>query len=135
MLHACYHPQINDGHASNDKSASGRETVAATQILTALRLWSHALIAITLLALPADAAPFAAYVMDARTGQPIYRQNADTRLHPASLTKMMTLYMTFSAIEHGQVSLNSKFTISSNAASEPPSKLAFGPGSRSSCAI
>ena len=37
------------------------------------------------------AAPFAAYVMDARSGQEIYSQNADTPLHPASLTKMMTL--------------------------------------------
>lgn len=99
-----------------------------TRFLPAFRLWSHVLIAVTLLAVPAAAAPFAAYVMDARTGQPIYRQNADTRLHPASLTKMMTLYMTFSAIERGQVRLDSKFTISSNAANEPPSKLGLRAG-------
>ncbi|WP_240769172.1 D-alanyl-D-alanine carboxypeptidase family protein, partial [Paracoccus liaowanqingii] len=66
--------------------------------------------------------------MDARTGQPIYRQNADTRLHPASLTKMMTLYMAFSAIERGQVRLDSRFTISSKAANEPPSKLGLRAG-------
>ncbi|WP_265501704.1 D-alanyl-D-alanine carboxypeptidase family protein [Paracoccus beibuensis] len=84
----------------------------------------------TLLAAPAAAAPFAAYVMDARTGQPIYRQNSETRLHPASLTKMMTLYMTFSAIERGQVRLDSKFTISSNAANEPPSKLGLRAGQK-----
>ena len=53
------------------------------------------------------AAPFAAFVMDARTGKQIYGQNADTRLHPASLTKMMTLYMAFNAIERGQVRLDS----------------------------
>mgnify|MGYP000910467070 CR=1 FL=1 len=75
-----------------------------------------------------SAAPFAAYVMDARTGQPIYKQNADTRLHPASLTKMMTLYMAFTAIERGQVRLDSKFTVSSKAAAEPPSKLGLRPG-------
>ncbi|MEO1961739.1 MAG: D-alanyl-D-alanine carboxypeptidase, partial [Paracoccus sp. (in: a-proteobacteria)] len=46
-----------------------------------------------------SAAPFAAYVMDARNGQPIYSQNANTPLHPASLAKMMTLYMAFTAIE------------------------------------
>ncbi|MDN5568196.1 MAG: D-alanyl-D-alanine carboxypeptidase, partial [Paracoccus sp. (in: a-proteobacteria)] len=66
--------------------------------------------------------------MDARTGQPIYTQNADTRLHPASLTKMMTLYLAFTAIESGQVRLDSKFTISSNAAAEPPSKLGLRAG-------
>lgn len=80
--------------------------------------------------LPAQlsAAPFAAHVMDARTGQPIYSQNADTRLHPASLTKMMTLYLAFAAIERGQVRLDSKFTISSKAAAEPPSKLGLRAG-------
>ncbi|MGP9804173.1 D-alanyl-D-alanine carboxypeptidase family protein [Paracoccus sp. NSM] len=76
----------------------------------------------------ASAAPFAAYVMDARTGQPVFRQNADTRLHPASLTKMMTLYMAFHAIESGRVRLDSRFTISSKAANEPPSKLGLRPG-------
>ena len=74
------------------------------------------------------AAPFAAYVMDARSGQPIYKQNSDTRLHPASLTKMMTLYMAFNAIERGQVRLDSRFTVSSNAAAEPPSKLGLKAG-------
>ena len=39
------------------------------------------------------AAPYAAMVMDARTGEIIHSRNADTRLHPASLTKMMTLYL------------------------------------------
>ncbi|MCF3972288.1 serine hydrolase [Paracoccus salsus] len=77
-----------------------------------------------------SAAPFAAYVMDARTGQPIYKQNADTRLHPASLTKMMTLYLAFTAVERGQVRLDSQFTISSNAAAEPPSKLGLRAGQK-----
>nr|WP_232845079.1 D-alanyl-D-alanine carboxypeptidase family protein [Paracoccus onubensis] len=76
----------------------------------------------------ASAAPFAAYVMDARTGKPIYTQNADTKLHPASLTKMMTLYLAFLAVERGQVRLDSKFTVSSNAAAEPPSKLGLRAG-------
>lgn len=68
--------------------------------------------------------------MDARTGQPIYKQNSDTRLHPASLTKMMTLYLAFTAIESGQVRLDSKFTVSSNAAAEPPSKLGLRAGQK-----
>lgn len=97
-------------------------------IVNAFRLTCHAVLAVVLLALPVAAAPFAAYVMDARTGQPIYRQNSDTRLHPASLTKMMTLYMAFSAIERGQVRLDSRFTVSSKAANEPPSKLGLRAG-------
>ena len=50
------------------------------------------------------AAPFAAIVMDARTGEVLEADNADTRLHPASLTKMMTLYITFEAIKRGEIS-------------------------------
>lgn len=76
------------------------------------------------------AAPFAAFVMDARTGKEIYSQNADTRLHPASLTKMMTLYLAFNAIERGQVRLDSKFLVSSHAASQPPSRLGLKAGQR-----
>ena len=93
------------------------------------RLWAFIVLA-ALLPASVSAAPFAAYVMDARTGQPIYKQNADTRLHPASLTKMMTLYMAFNAIERGQVRLDSQFLVSSNAAAEPPSKLGLRAGQR-----
>ena len=106
--------------------------MTVTRFLSAFRLWTLAVVTAPLLAIalahPAAAAPFAAYVMDARTGQPVYRQNSDTRLHPASLTKMMTLYMAFTAIERGQVRLDSRFTISSKAANEPPSKLGLRAG-------
>lgn len=78
----------------------------------------------------ASAAPFAAFVMDARSGKEVYSANADARLHPASLTKMMTLYIAFEAIERGEVSLDSKFLVSSHAASEPPSRLGLKPGQR-----
>ncbi|WP_255471193.1 D-alanyl-D-alanine carboxypeptidase family protein [Paracoccus sp. M683] len=100
-----------------------------TRITRFARPWALILLAILAPAI-ATAAPFAAYVMDARTGKPIYAQNADTKLHPASLTKMMTLYLAFAAIERGQVRLDSKFLISSNAAAEPPSKLGLRAGQR-----
>lgn len=93
------------------------------------RFWALILLAVLAPAI-ASAAPFAAYVMDARTGKPIYAQNADTKLHPASLTKMMTLYLAFAAIERGQVRLDSKFPVSSNAAAEPPSKLGLRAGQK-----
>jgi D-alanyl-D-alanine carboxypeptidase len=77
-----------------------------------------------------DAAPFAAYVMDARTGETLYSDNADTRLHPASLTKMMTLYITFQEIEAGRLSLDSMVTVSKNAAAQPPSRLGLKAGQK-----
>lgn len=80
--------------------------------------------------LSAMAAPYAAYVIDARSGQVLHAENADTRLHPASLTKMMTLYLAFDAIKRGQISLDQEVTISKNAADEPPSKLGMRPGQK-----
>ncbi|KJS42916.1 D-alanyl-D-alanine carboxypeptidase family protein [Roseovarius sp. BRH_c41] len=79
--------------------------------------------------LSAAAAPYAALVMDARSGEVLYSNNADTRLHPASLTKMMTLYVVFEAIENGEIGLDDKVLISKHAASEPPSKLGVRAGS------
>jgi len=77
-----------------------------------------------------EAAPYAAVVMDARTGEVIHARNADARLHPASLTKMMTLYVVFEAIRNGEISLDTVVRISSKAAAEPPSKLGLKPGQR-----
>lgn len=76
----------------------------------------------------ADAAPYAAMVIDARSGEVLHSRNADTRLHPASLTKMMTLYVVFDAVRRGEVTMDSKFRISKHAASEPPSKLGLQAG-------
>jgi len=78
----------------------------------------------------ASAAPYAALVMDARTGEVLHSANADTRLHPASLTKMMTLYVAFEAIEHGEISLDTMVTISSRAANEQPSRLGLRAGQK-----
>ncbi len=83
-----------------------------------------------ILAGAAAAAPYAAMVIDARTGEVLHSRNADTRLHPASLTKMMTLYLAFQAVESGQLSLDTMVTISGNAASEPPSKLGLRKGQK-----
>ena len=85
-------------------------------------------ISVMLVPLGASAAPYAAMVMDARTGEVLHSRNADTRLHPASLTKMMTLYVAFQAIERGEITLDTRVTISRNAASEPPSKLGLRSG-------
>ncbi len=76
------------------------------------------------------AAPYAAFVMDVRSGEVLHSRNADTRLHPASLTKMMTLYVVFREVEAGRMSLDQMITISRNAASEPPSKLGLKRGQK-----
>ncbi|MXN20468.1 D-alanyl-D-alanine carboxypeptidase [Pseudooceanicola sp. GBMRC 2024] len=78
----------------------------------------------------AKAAPYAALVMDARTGQVLYEKNADTPLHPASLTKMMTLYITFEAIKNGEITLDTPVTISRHAAGMEPSKLGMRVGQK-----
>ncbi len=69
-------------------------------------------------------------VIDARTGKVLHSRNADTRLHPASLTKMMTLYVAFDAVEKGEISLDTMVTISRKAAAEPPSKLGLKAGQK-----
>lgn len=76
------------------------------------------------------AVPYAAMVIDARTGEVLHSRNADTRLHPASLTKMMTLYVVFEAVENGEISLDDVITISANAEAEPASELGLVEGQR-----
>jgi len=84
----------------------------------------------TVLSGPVQAAPYAALVMDARTGEVLYETNSETRLHPASLTKMLTLYIAFEAIERGEISLDTMVKISKHAAAEPPSKLGLKAGQK-----
>jgi D-alanyl-D-alanine carboxypeptidase len=78
----------------------------------------------------ANAGPYAAHVMDARTGETLYAQNADTPLPPASLTKMMTLYIAFQEIEAGRLSLDSMITVSKNAANQAPTRLGLKAGQK-----
>ena len=60
-----------------------------------------------LIAKTALSAPFAAIVIDAETGEVLHEENADTRLHPAGLTKLMSLYTAFEAIDTGLIGLKS----------------------------
>lgn len=78
----------------------------------------------------ARAAPYAAMVIDARTGEVLHATNADTRLHPASLTKMMTLYIAFEAVRNGELTMDTQVRIDPFAAKEPPSKLGLRAGQK-----
>ena len=75
-------------------------------------------------------AGYADIVMDAETGRILHATNQDSLRHPASLTKMMTLYLTFQALESGRLNLNQSLAISTNAAEQSPSKLGLRPGQR-----
>jgi D-alanyl-D-alanine carboxypeptidase len=77
----------------------------------------------------AETAPvFEWILLDAETGQVLSEQNADVLTYPASLTKMMTLYLTFEALNQGRIRLDQPFHVSEEAASRAPSKLALVPG-------
>jgi D-alanyl-D-alanine carboxypeptidase len=69
-----------------------------------------------------------AIVVDANTGKTLYSSNADAQRFPASLTKMMTLYMLFEAMESGKVSKSTPIPVSAYAAGQPPTKIGFKPG-------
>ncbi len=69
-----------------------------------------------------------AIVVDANTGKTLYSSNADAQRFPASLTKMMTLYMLFEAMEAGKVSKSTPIPVSAYAAGQPPTKIGFKPG-------
>ncbi len=77
-----------------------------------------------------SARTYAYVVADARDGKIINSHNSRQIVHPASLTKMMTLYLAFDAIRYGRLKLDQKVIISKNAASEPPSKFWYKPGER-----
>ena len=77
----------------------------------------------------AVAAPKSAIVVDAKTGKVLYAQDADALRHPASLTKMMTLYMLFGALDSGKLSLDSRLKVSAFASRQSPTKLGLKPGS------
>jgi D-alanyl-D-alanine carboxypeptidase len=70
----------------------------------------------------------AVLIVDANTGQTIYQSNADALRHPASLAKMMTLYIVFEQIEQGRLSYDTRITVSANAAAVSPSKLDLDEG-------
>ena len=71
---------------------------------------------------------YAAIVVDAKSGKMLYGANVNELRYPASLTKMMTLYLMFEAMDEGRVSRTDLIPISRNAAARPPSKLGLKVG-------
>src|SRR5277367_641355 len=71
---------------------------------------------------------YAAIVMDAATGEVLYERNPDAERYPASISKIMTLYLTFEALSTGRLKLNDQVMVSQHAASMAPSRLGLRPG-------
>lgn len=84
---------------------------------------------VTLGAPQAQANPrYASLVIDAVSGEVLHERYADRVLHPASLTKMMTLYLAFQAIDQGRFTLNQRLNVSARAAAQPPTKIGLPAG-------
>lgn len=77
---------------------------------------------------PLQSEKYAAIVVDANTGRVLFEKNSRDARYPASLTKMMTLYLLFEALDAGRVSLDTQIPVSADAAKRPPSKIGFKPG-------
>lgn len=73
---------------------------------------------------------YASIVVDANSGEVLFERRADSPRFPASITKVMTLYLVFEALAEGRISADEYITISPRAASQPPSKLGLPAGAR-----
>lgn len=73
-------------------------------------------------------ARYASLVVDGRTGAELYSRHADTKRYPASLTKIMTLYMTFDALKRGKWKLSTRLKVSRRASRQPQTRLGLKPG-------
>jgi D-alanyl-D-alanine carboxypeptidase len=72
--------------------------------------------------------PFASIVVDGNSGELLQSSNPDAMRHPASLTKIMTLYLLFERLDAGKIKLDTPLKISAHAAEQAPSKLELKPG-------
>ena len=97
------------------------------QGLSLCRLLVALAVAGTALCAPATANPV--MLFDLATGKVLAHQDAFSRWHPASLTKLMTAYVTFRAVAAGELALASPIRVTKHAAAEPPAKMGFKAGS------
>src|SRR5690349_3547900 len=95
--------------------------VASVVLLLAAPRWAHAQV---------GSERYSSIVVDSATGNVLSAVNADELRFPASLTKLMTLYMTFEALRDRRITLADPVPVSPHAASMSPTKLGLFPGSR-----
>ena len=81
-------------------------------------------------AAPARAGTEATLLVDAETGKVLHAENATMPWYPASTSKLMTVYVTLQAVKAQRITLDTLFTVTARAASQPPSKIGFKPGTK-----
>lgn len=98
---------------------------------------AYAMVAVLCSAFVVHAAPgevfadkYAVIVIDANSGKTLFEENASVRRYPASLTKMITLYLLFEAMQSGRICGNTPIPVSAYAASRPPTKMGLRAGQR-----
>ncbi len=101
--------------------------VMSSLLITRLGLGGLVL-AVALMAAGQAEARYASIVIDFETGRVLHEKNADTRNYPASLVKMMTLYLAFEALERGDLTMDQRLKVSRRAAGMPSSKLGLKRG-------
>lgn len=89
---------------------------------------SAIILTLALFAAQSAHADYTAIVIDVTNGNVLFERGADTQKYPASLAKMMTLYMAFDAIERGDITMETEWSVSSRASQQPPSKLGLRSG-------
>lgn len=111
-------------------------TQPARRLLLSVGLALSVALSGTTLPAPAQAAPsawtqqpkYAAIVVDAKTGEVLYAKRADSQRYPASITKVMTLYLVMEQLASGKLNLDDRVVISPRAAAQSPTKLGLRPG-------
>ncbi len=114
-----------------DMRAAPLPTPFRRSFLGGLAIWAAATLAMAMGVLaPAHAAKprYAAFLVDANTRETLYTNAPDELRHPASLTKMMTLYLTFDAVESGRIKIGDPVFVSRHAAAQQPSRLGLAVG-------
>lgn len=94
-----------------------------------LKVLSFVIMFLGLTSVSAHATGTSSIVIDAKSGNVLYSNNSEELRYPASLTKLMTLYIAFNALENGKLKLTDKLKVSNTAASRSPSKLGMPAGS------
>jgi len=111
---------------ARSRAGHGAPSLPARLLAATVTAW----LAVAWAALPAAARqPLAAIVVDARSGKVLFSHDADAPRYPASITKVMTLYLLFRELKSGRIKLSTPLKVSARAASRQPSKLWLKAGS------
>src|SRR5580698_5123991 len=131
-LDVCRHPsttgQSQGSRMNNRGKLNPRATLGPLTLALLSLLFAQALVPIQAAWGQVGSARYSAIIVEAGSGKIIMGVNQDELRFPASLTKLMTLYLTFEALRDRRVQLNQEIPVSAWAAEQPPSNLGLQPG-------